>query len=205
MAVCGSCDARDPAREYAAGNSLGPGWHESARDLRLSGGWVGRRPLCRQAGSGMRDSQPGQGAAELLSPRPAIRKMQGQPACRAGEPSGREKNRCPPEGLGAVANHALPDRSAPSSGPGCGPGRLDGQPGAVGGRSGPRPRWFSPTPYLRPRYVRILHHLGVAAMVSLQFEQLPRRPGRSDEAMIAVDLAKRASCGTGTSASPAGR
>ena len=47
---------RGMAREYAAGNSLGPGWHESAGDLRLSGGWVGRR-RCRQAGSGMARSR----------------------------------------------------------------------------------------------------------------------------------------------------
>ena len=47
---------RGMAREYAAGNSLGPGWRESAGMLRLSGGWVGRR-RCRQAGSGMARSR----------------------------------------------------------------------------------------------------------------------------------------------------
>ena len=87
---------RGMAREYAAGDSRDRGG-TSLRDLRLSGGWVGRR-RCRQAGSGMA-RLPGQGAAELLSPRPAIRKMQGQPACRAGEPSGQGEEP-PPEGLG---------------------------------------------------------------------------------------------------------
>ena len=33
-------------------------------------------------------SQPGQGATELGIPRPALWQMQGEAACRAGEPSG---------------------------------------------------------------------------------------------------------------------
>ena len=60
--------------------------------------WVGRSPTV-PSGREWNGSQPGQGAAELLSPRPAIRKMQGQPACRAGEPSGQGEEP-PPEGLG---------------------------------------------------------------------------------------------------------
>ena len=52
--------------------------------------WVGRR-RCRQAGSGM--ARRGQGAAELLSPRPAIRKMQGQPRAERVSRPAREKNR----------------------------------------------------------------------------------------------------------------
>ena len=55
--------------------------------------------LVRGARSKWNRLQPGQGAAELLRPRPAFRKMQGQPACRAGEPSG-DREEPPPEGLG---------------------------------------------------------------------------------------------------------
>ena len=52
--------------------------------------WVGRSPTV-PSGREWNGSQPGQGAAELLSPRPAIRKMQGQP--RAELRPAREKNR----------------------------------------------------------------------------------------------------------------
>ena len=55
--------------------------------------------LVRGARSKWNRLQPGEGAAELLRPRPAFRKMQGQPACRAGEPSG-DREEPPPEGLG---------------------------------------------------------------------------------------------------------
>ena len=78
---------RGMAREYAAGNSLGPGWRESAGIFVVR--WVGRR-RCRQA-DGMARSRA---KARLnFRPRPAIRKMQGQPACRAGEPSGQGEER----------------------------------------------------------------------------------------------------------------
>ena len=62
---------RGMAREYAAGNSLGPGWRESAG---IFGCPVGGSPTV-PSGREWNGSQPGQGAAELLSPRPAIRKM----------------------------------------------------------------------------------------------------------------------------------
>ena len=55
--------------------------------------------LVRGARSKWNRLQPGEGAAELLRPRPAFRKMQGQPACRAGELSG-DREEPPPEGLG---------------------------------------------------------------------------------------------------------
>ena len=50
---------RGMAREYAAGNSLGPGWRESAGIFGCPvGGWVGRSPTARrQAGSGMARSR----------------------------------------------------------------------------------------------------------------------------------------------------
>ena len=44
-------------------------------------------------------AQSGQGAAELVFPRPALGKMQGEAARRAGEPSGQGEE-TPPEGLG---------------------------------------------------------------------------------------------------------
>ena len=49
--------------------------------------WVAQAPTL-PSGSDWNRSQPGQGAAELGFPRPAPGKMQGQPARRAGEPSG---------------------------------------------------------------------------------------------------------------------
>ena len=76
---------RGMAREYAAGNSLGPGWHESAG---IFGCPVGGS-VADGAVSGMAAAGPRQ---------PAIRKMQGQPR-RAGEPSGQGEEP-PPEGLG---------------------------------------------------------------------------------------------------------
>ena len=57
------------------------------------------RVLVRGARSKWNRLQPGEGAAELLRLGLAFRKMQGQPACRAGEPSG-DREEPPPEGLG---------------------------------------------------------------------------------------------------------
>ena len=62
--------------------------------------------------------QPGQGAAELVFPRPALRKMQGEAARRAGEPSSERRSAAggswwwPP---------VPPDRFALPGGPGYGP------------------------------------------------------------------------------------
>ena len=72
----------------------------------------------RQVGSGIARSR----ARALLNwvlPRPALWQMQGEAACRAGEPSGQGEEP-PPEGLGGHWS-ARPDRAVPSSGPGCGP------------------------------------------------------------------------------------
>ena len=55
MAVCGSCDARDGERIRSRELSR-TGLARVRGDLRLSGGWVGRR-RCRQAGSGMARSR----------------------------------------------------------------------------------------------------------------------------------------------------
>ena len=88
---------RGMAREYAAGELSRTGLARVCGDLRLSGGWVGRR-RCRQAGSGMARSRA---KARLNF------SAQGQRSgrCRvnrraeAGEPSGQGEEP-PPEGLG---------------------------------------------------------------------------------------------------------
>ena len=104
--------------------------------------------------------------------------MQGDPACRAGEPSGQGEEP-PPEGLGGDYPLSQTEPRRPT-------GqvvrhRLDGQPGGVGGEA-PRGEMVQPDAVLEVAY-RILD-LGVAAMVSFQFEQLPVPVG--DEAVIAV-------------------
>ena len=71
------------------------------------------RVLVRGARSKWNRLQPGEGAAELLRPRPAFRKMQGQPACRAGEPSG-DREEPPPEGLGGHHLLAQTDARCPA-------------------------------------------------------------------------------------------
>ena len=73
-----------------------------------------------------------QGATELGFPGPALRKMQGEAARRAGEPSG-DREEPPLEGLGG---HHLPAQTDAS----CPVGQvvrhhLDGQPGGVGGET----------------------------------------------------------------------
>ena len=144
MAVCGSCDARDGERirsRELSRTGLARVWG----DLRLSG-WVGRSPTV-PSGREWNGSQPGQGAAELLSPRPAVRKMQGQPACRAGEPSGQGEEP-PPEGLGGGYPLSQTDPRRPA-------GQVVGivwtASQAPLAAKRPEGRWFSPTPYLRSR------------------------------------------------------
>ena len=97
--------------------------------------------------------------------------MQGQPACRAGEPSGQGEEP-PPEGLGGGYPLSQTDPRRPA-GQVVGH-RLDGQSGAVGGEAA-RGEMVQPDAVLEVAYGIL--DLGVATMVSLQFEQLPR-PGR---------------------------
>ena len=96
-------------------------------------------------------------------------KVQSEAARRAGEPSvqGEEP---PPEGLGGSYPLSQTEPRRPA-GQVVGH-RLDGQPGSVGGEA-PRRHVIQPDAVLEVAY-RILD-LGVAAMVSLQFEQLPVR------------------------------
>ena len=146
----------------------------------LRGRWVGWRVSGGRAPSGWEwnGSQSGQGAAELLLPGPALGKMQGDPACRAGEPSGQGEDP-PPEGLGGHDLLTQADAGCPAS-------QVVGhhlyrQPGAVGGKAA-RGEMVQPDAVLEVAY-RILD-LGVAAVVSLQFQGLPVPVG--DEAVIAV-------------------
>ena len=114
--------------------------------------------------------------------------MQGQPACRAGEPSGQGEEP-PPEGLGggyplAQTNPRRPAGQVMRH-------RLDGQPGAVGGEAARR-HVVQPDAVLEVAYGIL--DLGVAAMVGLQFEHLPVPVG--DEAVIAV-FGEEGQLGTG--------
>ena len=100
----------------------------------LRGRWVGWWVSGGRAPSGWEwnGSQSGRGAAELLLPGPAPGKMQGQSACRAGDPSGQGKDPSS-EGLGG---HDL----LTQAGAGCPAGQvvrhhLYRQPGAVGGEA----------------------------------------------------------------------
>ena len=116
-----------------------------------------------------------QGPAELLLPGPALGKMQGDPACRAGEPSGQ----------GDRPARSLWSRSAH-------PGRSGFQRArlwaitctasqAVGGKAARR--WFSPTPYLRSRIA-----FSISAWRRWSASSSRVSPSRcSDEAVIAVD------------------
>ena len=161
---------RGMAREYAAGNSLGPGLARVCGDLRLSGGWVGQ-PRCRQARSGMARSRALEARLNwCLSPRPAAGRCRvNRRAERVSRPT-RAKNRrlrvlvitsplaqtdarCP---AGDVVGH-----------------HLDRQPGGVGGEAA---RGEVVQPHTVLEVSDGILDLGVAAMVSLQFELSP--PGR---------------------------
>ena len=175
-----------------------PGWPENTQQGTLSDRagrvchpssvvrWVGRSPTV-PSGREWNGSQPGQGAAELLSPRPATG-SQGQPACRAGEPSGQGEEP-PPEGLGGGYPLSQTDPPAVQR------ARLwaivwtASQAPLAAKR--PEGRWFSPTPYLRSR---MAFSISAWRRWSLQFEQLPVPVG--DEAMVAV-FGEEGQLGTG--------
>ena len=145
-------------------------------DVQLAGWRVsgGRAP----SGWEWNGSQPGQGAAELGFPGPMLGKMQSEAACRAGEPSGQGEDP-PPEGLGGHDLLTQADAGRPA-------GQvmrhhLNRQPGAVGGESAGR-HVVQPDAVLE--VADGVLNLGVAAMISLQFQHLPVPVG--DEAVIAV-------------------
>ena len=120
---------RGMAREYAAGDSRGPVWREFAGTFGCPlGGSVAGWP----SGGEWNRLQPGEGAAELLLPRPAPGKMQSQPACRASEPSGQGED-SPSERLGSRDPFTQADAGCPA-------GQVVGhhlyrQPSAVGGEA----------------------------------------------------------------------
>ena len=123
-------------------------------------------------------AQSSQCAAELGFPGPLLGQMQGEAACLAGEPSGQGEEP-PPQGLGGHDLLTEPDARRPA-------GQvvrqhLHRQPGTVGGET-PRGEMVKADAVLEVAY-RILD-LGVAAMISLQFQGIPVPVG--DEAVIAV-------------------
>ena len=193
MAVCGSCDARDGERIRSRELSR-TGLARVCGDLRLSGGWVGRR-RCRQAGSGMARSRAKARLNFSAQGQRSGRCRVNRRAERVSRPA-REKNRRRRVLVVAIRS-PRPDPRRPA-GQVVGH-RLDGQPGAVGGEAA-RGEMVQPDAVLEVAYDIL--DLGVAAMVSLQFEQLPVPVG--DEAVIAVD-GEEGQLGTGAWASPAGR
>ena len=163
-------------------------------DVRL-GGW---RVSCGRAPSGWEwnRSQPCQGATELGFPRPALWQMQGEAACRAGEPSGQGEEPSP-KGLGGRDLLAQTDPRRPA-------GQVVGhhlyrQPSAVGGEAAGR--HVVQTDAVLEVSNGVLD-LGVAAVVGLQFQGLSVPVG--DEAVIAVG-GEEGQLGTRAWASLAGR
>ena len=186
MAVCGSCDAR--------------GWRENTQQGTLSdragtslrgssvvrwGGSVAER--CRQAGSGMARSRAKARLNFSAQGQRSGRCRVNRRADRVSRPA-REKNRRRRVLVVAIRS-PRPIRAVQRA-------RLwaivwtASQAPLAAKR--PEGRWFSPTPYLRSRMAFSIS--GVAAMVSLQFEQLPVPVG--DEAMIAV-FGEEGQLGTG--------
>ena len=138
-------------------------------DLRLSGGWVGRRRR-RQAGSGMARSRAKARLNFSAQGQRPGRCRVNRRAERVSRPA-REKNRRrrvlvvairSPRPIRAVQRARVVGH------------RLDSQPGAVGGEAA-RGEMVQPDAVLEVAYGIL--NLGVAAMVSLQFRATPR-PGR---------------------------
>ncbi len=134
-------------------------------------------PTARSGRQGQ-GTQSSEGAAGLGSPGPALGKMQGEAARRAGESSG-DRAAAPPEGLGGY--HLLTQTDAR-----CPAGQvmrhhLDGPPGGVGGEA-TRGEMVEADAVLE--VADGILDLGVAAMVRLQFQR--RSVPVGDEAVIAV-------------------
>ena len=161
MATCSGCAERD--------GGIGHGKRRSRTGTGAS--WWGRWVSGWSSGWGWNGAQPGQGAAELGFPRPALGQMQGEAARRAGEPSGQGEEP-PPEGLGGhdlltqadaggpagqVVGHRLYRRQAPLA------------------AKRPEGRWFSPTPYLRSR---IAFSISAWRRWSASSSRASLRPGR---------------------------
>ena len=119
--------------------------------------------------------------------------MQGQAACRAGDPPGQGEDPSS-EGLGGHDPFTQADAGCPA-GQVVGH-RLDGQPGAVGGEA-PRGEMVQPDAVLEVAYGIL--DLGVAAVVGLQVQGLPIAVG--DEGVIAV-YGEEGELGTGRGLHP---
>ena len=111
MAAYSGCGERD--------GGIGHGKMRSRTGLARVGGDVGGTGGRAPSGWEWNGSQPGQGATELGFPRPALWQMQGEAACRAGEPSGQGED---PSSEGLGGHDLLTQADAgPSSGPGYAP------------------------------------------------------------------------------------
>ncbi len=141
-------------------------------DVQLAGRWDsgGRAP----SGWQWNGSQPCRGASDLLLPRPALGKMQGEPARRAGEPSGPGEEP-PPERLGGHGPFARTGPRGPT-------GQVMRhhrycEPGGVGGEA---PRGHVVEPHAVLEVSNGVPGLGVAVAAGLQFpsssEVSPSRP-----------------------------
>ena len=185
MAVCGSCDARDGERIRSRELSR-TGLARVCGDLRLSGGWVGRR-RCRQAGSGMARSR---GKARLNFSAQGQRSGRcrvNRRAERVSRPA-REKNRRRRVLVVAIRS-PRPIRAVQRARLWAIVWTASQAPLAAKAARG---EMVQPDAVLEVAYGIL--DLGVAAMVSLQFEQLPVPVG--DEAMIAV-FGEEGQLGTG--------
>ena len=190
MAVCGDCDARDGERIHRRELSRTRGG-ASLRGPSVVR-WVARsRPA--PSGREWNGSQSGQGATELGFPGPALGKMQGEAAGRAGDSSG-EGEEPPPEGLGG--HHLLTQ-----TGPRCPTGQvmrhhLYRQPSGVGGETARR---HVVQPHAVLQVSNGVLDLGMAAVVGLQLQGFPVPVG--DEAVIAVG-GEEGQLGTGSGLHP---
>ena len=163
-------------------------------DLRLSGGWVGRR-RCRQAGSGMARSRAKARLNFSAQGQRSGRCRVNRRAERVSRPA-REKNRRRRVLVVAICSPQTDPRRPAGQVVGH---HLYRQPSAVGGEAAGRH-------VVQPDAVLEVSNgvldLGVAAVVGLQFQGLSVPVG--DEAVIAVG-GEEGQLGTGAWASPAGR
>ena len=106
MAAYSGCGERD--------GGIGHGKMRSRTGLARVGGDVGGTGGRAPSGWEWNGSQPGQGATELGFPRPALWQMQGEAACRAGEPSGQGEDPSS-EGLGGHDLLTQTDAGCPAS------------------------------------------------------------------------------------------
>ena len=170
---------------------IGHGKMRSRTGLARVGGDVGGTGGRAPSGWEWNGSQPGQGATELGFPRPALWQMQGEAACRAGEPSGQGEDPSS-EGLGGHDLLTQTDAGCPASQ--VMRHHLNRQP-----RQNGRTACGSARAVLEVAYGVL--DLGVAAVIGLQLQGFSVPVG--DEAVIAVG-GEEGQLGTGRP-SPAGR